>query len=109
MDHYVRYRVGPPHYLYVAHALTRAVRDIAGWGCSSRLSSAWVSVCKWVTDECAPVPYFAMQTPAPDDAETHTVQLTAIVPDPRTPSKNGESARPVRRNSGLHRFGRQVH
>jgi hemoglobin-like flavoprotein len=103
MDHYVRYRVGPPHYLYVAHALTRAVRDIAGWEYSSQLSSAWVSVCKWVTDQMCAGAYLAMQAPAADDTETHTVQPTATVPDPRTPPKNSRRTT-NRSNSGVRRF-----
>ncbi|MCF7553258.1 globin domain-containing protein [Pseudonocardia sp. WMMC193] len=48
-DHYTRYEVEPKHYLYVAHALTRAVREVAGWEYSSYLSSSWIAVCQWVT------------------------------------------------------------
>jgi hypothetical protein len=100
IDHYVRYRVEPTHYLYIAHALTRAVRDIAGYEYSSQLSSAWVSVCKWVTEQMCAGTYFAMQTPAPTDAEAHAVQPTVSVPDPRRPPKNSRRT-PNHRNSGV--------
>ena len=83
VDHYTRYRVEPTHYLYVAHALTRAVRDIAGLEYSSRLSSAWISVCKWVTERMCAGAYSAMQEQSQIEAEVRTVQPTTV-PDPRT-------------------------
>ena len=103
VDHYTRYQVEPTHYLYVAHALTRAVRDIAGREYSSRLSSAWISVCKWVTERMCAGADAAMHTQAQIDAETRTVPPTITVPDPRTPG-DSTSSTPSRRRSGARRF-----
>lgn len=47
-DHHARYRVQAEHYMYIGHALTRAVRDLAGPGYSGALSSAWIAVYQWV-------------------------------------------------------------
>lgn len=47
-EHYARYGVEPKHYLYIAHALTRTVRDVAGWEYSAHLSSCWVWLSEWV-------------------------------------------------------------
>jgi hemoglobin-like flavoprotein len=102
VDHYTRYQVEPTHYLYVAHALTRAVRDITGREYSSRLSSAWISVCKWVTEQMCAGAYAAMLTQAQIDAETCTVPPTAV-PDPRTPG-DSTSATPSRHRSDARRF-----
>lgn len=48
-EHYDRYGVEPDHYLYIAHALNRAVRDVAGWDYTSYLSSCWIALSQWVT------------------------------------------------------------
>jgi hemoglobin-like flavoprotein len=39
----------PEHYLYIAHALTRAVRDVAGPAWSGSLSSSWIALTQWIT------------------------------------------------------------
>ncbi len=46
--HRVRYGVQSDHYLYIGHALTRAVRDVAGPWYSGALSSAWIGLYQWV-------------------------------------------------------------
>lgn len=50
-DHRTRFGVEPEHYGYIGHALTRAVRDVAGPGYSSSLSSAWIAVYQWVATQ----------------------------------------------------------
>lgn len=47
-QHRARYGVEPDHYLYIGHALTRAVRDVSGSLWSGALSSAWIAVYQWV-------------------------------------------------------------
>lgn len=46
--HRTRFNVLPEHYMYIGHALTRAVRDVAGPGYSGSLSSSWIAVYQWV-------------------------------------------------------------
>jgi len=47
--HRDRFHVRPEHYLYIAHALTRAVRDVAGPAWSGSLSSSWIALTQWIT------------------------------------------------------------
>lgn len=47
-QHRSHYGVETDHYVYVGHALTRAVREVAGAQWSGSLSSAWIAVCQWV-------------------------------------------------------------
>ncbi|HVL84360.1 MAG TPA: globin domain-containing protein [Pseudonocardia sp.] len=47
-DHRTRFRVEPEHYLYVGHALARAVRNLSGTVYPGSLSSAWIAVYQWV-------------------------------------------------------------
>ena len=47
--HRDRWQVQPAHYLYIAHALTRAVRDVAGPAWSGSLSSSWIALTQWIT------------------------------------------------------------
>ena len=47
--HRDRWNVQPQHYLYIAHALTRAVRDVAGPAWSGSLSSSWIGLTQWIT------------------------------------------------------------
>jgi hemoglobin-like flavoprotein len=47
-QHRTHYQVAPEHYLYIGHALTRAVRDVSGPLWSGTLSSAWIAVYQWV-------------------------------------------------------------
>ncbi|WP_172457693.1 globin domain-containing protein [Pseudonocardia sp. N23] len=62
-EHYVKYHVEPEHYMYVAHALTRAVRDVADQDYSSYLSSCWIAVIQWVTEHMVAGTRAAMGTP----------------------------------------------
>jgi hypothetical protein len=39
------------HYLYIPHALTRAVRDVAGAAWSGRLSSSWIAPVVWINGQ----------------------------------------------------------
>jgi hemoglobin-like flavoprotein len=105
VDHYVRYQVAPPHYLYVAHALTRAVRDVSGSEFSSRLSSSWISVCKWVTEQMCEGARDAMQkeAEATGDPATH---CTSTAPDPCPAQDNTRSRVGHNRKRGRKRFAR---
>ena len=47
--HRDRWQVQPAHYLYIAHALTRAVRDVSGPAWSGSLSSSWIALTQWIT------------------------------------------------------------
>ena len=47
--HRDRWHVQPAHYLYIAHALTRAVRDVSGPAWSGSLSSSWIALTQWIT------------------------------------------------------------
>lgn len=62
-EHYERYHVEPEHYMYVAHALTRAVREVADWEYTSHLSSCWIAVIQWVTEHMVAGTRAAMGTP----------------------------------------------
>jgi hemoglobin-like flavoprotein len=46
--HRDHFHVRPEQYVYIAHALTRAVRDIAGAAWSGSLSSSWVGLTMWI-------------------------------------------------------------
>lgn len=63
-EHYEKYKVEPEHYMYVAHALTRAVREVADREYSSYLSSCWIAVIQWVTEHMVAGTRAAMGTPA---------------------------------------------
>ncbi len=47
--HRDRWNTVPGHYVYIAHALTRAVRDVAGSAWSGSLSSHWIALTQWIT------------------------------------------------------------
>jgi hemoglobin-like flavoprotein len=47
-DHRTRYGVEAEQYRYVGHALTRAVRDVAGLAYSGALSSSWIAVYQYL-------------------------------------------------------------
>ncbi len=47
-EHRTRYGVEAEQYRYVGHALTRAVRDVAGLAYSGALSSAWIAVYQYL-------------------------------------------------------------
>jgi hemoglobin-like flavoprotein len=46
--HAVHYGVEDWHYGYIGHALTRAVRELAGPTFSGSLSSSWIALYQWV-------------------------------------------------------------
>lgn len=46
--HRTRYGVESEHYGYIGHALTRAVREVAGPAYSGTLSSSWIALYQWV-------------------------------------------------------------
>jgi hemoglobin-like flavoprotein len=46
--HRTRYGVEAEHYGYIGHALTRAVREVAGPAYSGALSSSWIALYQWV-------------------------------------------------------------
>jgi hemoglobin-like flavoprotein len=46
--HRTRHGVLPEHYGYIGHALTRAVREVAGPAYTGSLSSSWIAVYQWV-------------------------------------------------------------
>jgi hemoglobin-like flavoprotein len=46
--HRDRWQVRPEHYLYIPHALTRAVRDVAGAAWCGALSSRWIGLVQWI-------------------------------------------------------------
>ncbi|MCW0212942.1 MAG: globin domain-containing protein [Pseudonocardia sp.] len=76
-DHYVRHQVEPEHYVHVAHALTRAIRDLVGLSYSSYLSSSWIALCQWVTNHMCAGARSAME-----DRPVET--LASAMPRPRT-------------------------
>jgi hemoglobin-like flavoprotein len=46
--HRSMYGVTADHYVYVGHALVRAVRDVSGHIWTTQLSSAWILVYEWI-------------------------------------------------------------
>ncbi len=46
--HRTRWQVQPEHYHYIPHALTRAVRDVAGPVWCGALSSSWIALIQWI-------------------------------------------------------------
>jgi hemoglobin-like flavoprotein len=46
--HRTHWRVTPEHYHYIPHALTRAVRDVAGPAWCGALSSSWIALIQWI-------------------------------------------------------------
>jgi hemoglobin-like flavoprotein len=46
--HRDRWQVQAEHYLYIPHALTRAVRDVAGAAWCGKLSSSWIGLVVWI-------------------------------------------------------------
>ena len=86
-DHYVRHQVEPSHYVYVAHALTRAVRDVAGLEYSSYLSSAWIALCQWVSMHMCAGARAAM-------ADAPVERLASALPRPRTNPDEARRGRP---------------
>ena len=46
--HRTRWQIQPEHYHYIPHALTRAVRDVAGPAWCGTLSSNWIALIQWI-------------------------------------------------------------
>jgi hemoglobin-like flavoprotein len=89
-DHHLRYGVEPEHYLYIGHALTRAVRDVAGGGYTGSLSSSWIAVYQFVATHMTQGAELA-------DAAGSVAPAgpPAAVPQPRMP-QDGDLDRPRR-------------
>ncbi|MEU7813040.1 globin domain-containing protein [Pseudonocardia sp. NPDC049154] len=100
-EHYVRYGVEPKHYLYIAHALTRAVRDVAGWEYSGHLSSCWVWLSEWVCRHmiAGAREAIAEQDPVEDDAGWRLSEraTAAAIPSPRAAPVARDQPRHARR------------
>ena len=47
--HRDNWNVVPEHYLSIAYALTRSVRDVSGLAWSNTLSSSWTALTQWIT------------------------------------------------------------
>jgi hemoglobin-like flavoprotein len=90
VDHYLRHQVEPAHYVYVAHALTRAVRDVSGSDYTSYLSSAWIALTQWVSGHMCAGARAAM-------ADTPVEKLASSLPSPRTDPDGARPGRPRRR------------
>ncbi|OJY52003.1 MAG: hypothetical protein BGP03_08120 [Pseudonocardia sp. 73-21] len=108
-QHRSHYGVETDHYVYVGHALTRAVRDLTGAQWSGSLSSAWIAVCQWVATHMIsgsmdpdPEPDPAGHLPArsaPDARGGNTT--TADVPAQRGGHRSGtEDVHPLRTSAG---------
>lgn len=70
-DHATRYGVAPEHYYYIGHALTRAVRDVAGSAYSGTMSSAWIALYQWVARHMTAGAQAATRTAAPTPHPTY--------------------------------------
>ena len=105
-EHYQRYQVEPDHYMYIAHALTRAVREVAGWEYTSHLSSCWIAVSQWVTHHMVTGTRSAMEEAASPAQGGGGPDRSAAIPSPRPApvSRAAESTRPAdRRRSPMGR------
>lgn len=76
--HRTRYGVESAHYLYIGHALTRAVREVAGPAYSGALSSSWIAVYQWIA-----VHMIAGADGV--DEEVAAERVRAALPQPRGP------------------------
>jgi hemoglobin-like flavoprotein len=83
-EHYERYQVEPDHYTYIAHALTRAVRDVAGWEYTSYLSSCWIALSQWVTHHMIAGTRSAMSETSYPGQGTSGQANSAAIPSPRS-------------------------
>lgn len=100
-SHARHYDVEPAHYQYIGHALTRAVRDVAGAAYSGAMSSSWIALVQWVCHHMIEGAEADRDRPVPrgdDTAENAAVvpvpDAAARVPQPRVPEQTG--ARPGR-------------
>lgn len=75
--HRIRYGVESEHYLYIGHALTRAVREVAGPAYSGSLSSSWIALYQWIA---------AHMVAGADGVDEETDDRSRVVlPEPRAP------------------------
>ena len=82
--HSTHYHVEREHYHYIGHALTRAVRDVAGGAYSGYMSSAWIAVYQWVAAHMTA----GADTPEPSAAQRPPLSL----PEPRQAAEHGRPA-----------------
>lgn len=99
-DHRTRYGVQAQHYLVIGHALTRAVREVAGPAYSGALSSCWIALVQWVAAhmvagaEAVDDELDAVVLPEPRPAEPGPAEPRSVepLPAPRLPvAVRGES------------------
>jgi hemoglobin-like flavoprotein len=69
-DHRIRHGVEDEQYRYVGHALTRAVRDVAGLGYSGALSSSWIAVYQYLAGHMTAGAREAESVPLPRPRES---------------------------------------
>lgn len=85
-DHRTRFGVENGHYAYIGHALTRAVRDVAGPAYSGSLSSAWIALYQWVAAHMTAGADAADKAqPPPIPIPPQTPRPVGDMPAPRTP------------------------
>lgn len=82
--HRLHYGVEDEHYLYIGHALTRAVREVAGPAWSGSLSSDWIGMYQWVAGHMLAG---AHRTDPPPLSSSSTGP--AVVPAPRRVEEPG--------------------
>lgn len=78
--HRSRYGVENDHYLYIGHALTRAVREVAGPAYSGLLSSSWIALYQWVAA------HMVAGADAVDREEVAADPPPVALPEPRRPT-----------------------
>lgn len=82
--HRTRYGVQNRHYLYIGHALTRAVREVAGPAYSGSLSSSWIALYQWVAAHMVAGADALDAPPAPSVPSVPPVEAVPVtVPRPR--------------------------
>lgn len=86
--HRTRYGVENVHYGYIGHALTRAVREVAGPAYSGALSSSWIALYQWVAA------HMIAGADAVDDEEIAGGQSPVALPEPRAPRDRAATAVP---------------
>lgn len=80
--HKTRYGVESEHYLYIGHALTRAVREVAGAAYSGALSSSWIALYQWIAA------HMIAGADGVDDGVA-AERVRAALPHPRGPHEAG--------------------
>lgn len=80
-DHRARYGVEAEHYGYIGHALTRAVREVAGAQFTGSLSSSWIAVYQWVAA------HMTAGAESLDHPEPGVAAAPAVEPEPALPAQ----------------------